>query len=103
MFAKFAHIKKTANEKIDYPRINVTAIWKDDLLRIAFSGICSYPFRSEQIESVLNNHIIGRDERAEEAIKMLSEPAHYDAEGSGKYRIFVLKNTLCQLLEDYKW
>lgn len=52
--ARYSHIKKTANEKIDYPLVSVAALWKDDNLRIAFSGLCSYPFRNEQIENALN-------------------------------------------------
>ncbi|MGI6240017.1 MAG: FAD binding domain-containing protein, partial [Christensenellales bacterium] len=31
--ARHAHIKKTAQEKIDYPLVNLTAIWKGDELR----------------------------------------------------------------------
>ena len=91
LYARFAHIKRTTNEKIDYPLINVTAIWKDDLLRIAFTGICSFPFRSEKIETVLNDHKISRDERVGKAVKMLPEPAHYDTEGSDKYRGFCIE------------
>lgn len=42
--ARHAHIKKTAHEKIDYPLVSVAAIWTDQGLRTAFSGVCSYPF-----------------------------------------------------------
>ena len=53
--ARHFHIKHTAQEKIDYPLISVAALVKEDFLRIAFSGVCAYPFRSQQIELVLNN------------------------------------------------
>ncbi|HWQ78633.1 MAG TPA: FAD binding domain-containing protein [Anaerovoracaceae bacterium] len=100
--ARHAHIKRTANEKIDYPLINITAIGKDDFLRVAFSGICSQPFRSEEIESVLNDRAVPCDKRAETAAGLLPEPAYGDARGSGEYRIFALKNTLRALLEDWE-
>jgi CO/xanthine dehydrogenase FAD-binding subunit len=100
--ARHAHIKHTTNEKIDYPLVNVSAIWKDDVIRSAFSGVCSYPFRNDEIESVLNDRKISCQIRAERAVNLLPEPAYHDVEGSGEYRSFVLKNTLNALLEDWE-
>lgn len=97
--ARYSHIKKTANEKIDYPLISVSALWKDENIRIGFSGLCSYPFRSEQIENALNDLTKPVEERVKQAVGLLPIPAHADAEGSGEYRIFVLRNTLHELLE----
>jgi CO/xanthine dehydrogenase FAD-binding subunit len=100
--ARNSHVKKTANEKIDYPLVSVAALWKDDYLRIAFSGICSFPFRSEQMENVLNERTKPIKERIEQAVGLLPEPAYTDVEGSGEYRLFVLENTLSELLEDWE-
>lgn len=100
--ARYAHIKKTANEKIDYPLVSIAAIWKENNLRIAFSGICSFPFRNEQIETVLNDRTKSCSERAEAAAGLLPEVAYSDAQGSGEYRLFVLINTLQELLEDWE-
>ncbi len=100
--ARYAHIKKTANEKIDYPLVSIAAIWKDNNLRVAFSGICSYPFRSEQIEAVLNDRTKSCQERAERAAELLPEAVYSDVEGSDEYRLFVFKNTLQELLEDWE-
>lgn len=100
--ARHAHIKKTTQEKIDYPLVNVTAIWKGDVLRTAFSGVCSRPFRSSQIEKVLNDHRLTPEMRAEKAVGFLPEPAYSDVEGSSGYRAFVLRNTLCELLEAWQ-
>ena len=99
--ARYSHIKKTANEKIDYPLVSVAALWKDDTLRIPFSGVSSYPFRSEQIEYVLNARTEPMEERIKQAVGLLPEPASTDAEGSGEYRFFVLENALSELLEDW--
>ena len=100
--ARHAHIKKTAQEKIDYPLVNVTAIWKEDVLRAAFSGICSRPFRSRRVEAVLNDRGLPPEIRAEKAAGLLPEPPYHDVEGSGEYRAFVFKNTLCELLEAWQ-
>ncbi len=102
MHARCAHIKKTTNEKIDYPLVNVTAIWQNDYLRTAFSGICSRPFRSQQMELVFNDPTLSAKERAKKAVNLLPEPAYGDVESSGSYRIFVLEYTLCTLLEEWE-
>jgi CO/xanthine dehydrogenase FAD-binding subunit len=100
--ARCFHMKKTANEKIDYPLVSVAAIQKDNYLRVALSGVCSCPYRNEQMEAVLNGRAKSREERAKTAAGLLSETVYSDAEGSGEYRIFVLKNTLQELLEDWE-
>jgi len=98
----YAHIKRTAQEKIDYPLVTVTALRKDGALRAAFSGLCPYPFRSGQLEAVLNDRALSCRERAEQAAGLLPEPALINVEGSGAYRLFVLKNTLTALLEGWE-
>lgn len=100
--ARHAHIKKTTQEKIDYPLVNVTALWKNQALRVAFSGICSHPFRSLAIEAVLNDTSYTVNERIEKAAELLPEPPYHDVEGSGDYRLFVWKNTLRELLEAWQ-
>lgn len=96
--APYAHIKKAANEKIDYPVVSVAALQKDGLVRAAFSGICPYPFRSEAIEAVLNDDALSKGERAKKACGLLPQPPVCDAEASGEYRLFVFKNTISELL-----
>lgn len=101
--ASYSHVKKTANEKIDYPLVSLAAIIKDNQLRVAFSGVCSYPFRSNQIEAALNDQTASFSDRVERAAVLLPENAYSDAEGSGEYRTFVFKNALLKLLEDWKY
>ncbi len=100
--ARHAHIKHTANEMIDYPLVNVTALWKEHSLRIAFSGLASAPFRDKQIERILNEHRIPITKRVKDAADLLPEPPRSDVKGSGEYRMFVFKNTLRALLEEYE-
>jgi CO/xanthine dehydrogenase FAD-binding subunit len=100
--APYAHIKKAANEKIDYPLVSMAALKKDGVLRSAFSGICPYPFRSAEIEAALNDKALSLTERAEKAAELLPAPPVCDAEASGEYRLFVFKNTICELLEGFE-
>ena len=100
--APHVHSKHTANEKIDYPLVNVTALWKNDVLRVAFSGICSYPFRSEEVEAILNERTVPIQQRVDTAVTRIPDMPLTDVEGSGAYRLFILKNTLSTLLEDWE-
>ncbi|MHC1696395.1 MAG: xanthine dehydrogenase family protein subunit M [Eubacteriales bacterium] len=100
--ARHAHIKKTAVEKIDYPLVSVSAIWKDGALRVAFSGLCAYPFRSTEIEDALNDASLTVSERADRAARLLPAPVLSDAEGSGEYRRFVMISTITELLEGWE-
>lgn len=100
--ARHFHIKKTTNEKIDYPLVSVAAICKNDHLRAGFSGICAYPFRSEAIEAAINDRAKSVLERVALAAALLPEPPRTDVEGTGEYRLFVWKNTLSALLEEWE-
>ena len=100
--ARHFHAKKTANEKIDYPLVSLCALFRGDYLCAAFSGVCPFPFRSGQIEAVLNDRSLPPEVRAEKALKLLPSQPHSDVEASGAYRLFVLKNTLTALLEDWE-
>ncbi len=94
------HVKRTTNEKIDYPLVSMSAILKDNYLRAAFSGLCSYPFRSPEMEAVLNDSSLSCTVRGEGASGLLPEPAYEDVEGSGEYRRFVFRNMVTTLLEE---
>lgn len=100
--ARHAHIKKTANEKIDYPLLSLAAIQHENKIRAAFSGICPHPFRSKEIEYLLNDNKISFSQRAEAAADLLPDTVYSDAQSSREYRLFVLKNTLLELLEGFQ-
>lgn len=95
----FVHVKKTKNEKIDYPLISIAAIKKDNSIRFASSGVCPFPFRSSQVEECLNAKDDPLEVRAANAIKCLPSPILNDLSGTSSYRKFVLMNTLISTLE----
>lgn len=92
--APFASIKKRRQWKTGYPLITVAALKVDGRIRIAISGLTSFPFRSPQMEEILNNSELAIDERIARAIHEIKVPPLHDSEGSFEYRMFVLKNTL---------
>jgi len=95
----YAHIKRTFNEKIGYPAVTAVALKMEGCIRIAFSGICSHPFRSPQIEQAVNDRSIEPKARAEAAASLLPEPPHSDCEGSGAYRRHLLQMVAQEIIE----
>jgi CO/xanthine dehydrogenase FAD-binding subunit len=93
----YFHIKKTKNEKIDYPLITLAALLYEGQVRLAFSGLCEYPFRSKKIESAWNEAGLQKEARVHELINRLPGSVLNDISGSDQYRLFVLKTTLLNL------
>lgn len=96
------HVKRTKNEKIDYPLITIAALKNNDKINIAFSGICEYPFRSSKIEQILNNKIMPEYKKMNEIIKNIPGKLQNDLSGSSEYRKFMLHTMLCEVLEGFK-
>lgn len=85
-------------DKIGYPVVSAAGLKRDNLIRVALSGVCSFPFRSAEVETALNEPGTS-EERIQKALDNLPAPIIDDLEGSAGYRAFVLKNTLRKLLE----
>ncbi|MBZ9686852.1 FAD binding domain-containing protein [Clostridium estertheticum] len=92
-------IKKTKQEKIDYPLISMAALKKNNNIQMAFSGVCAYPFRSIEMEEYINNKTVSKEKRIEQAISHLPAPIFGNIQGSSEYKKFVLKNLLDYTLE----
>lgn len=95
----YVSVKRRRQWDIGYPLITVAAIKNDNEIRVAFSGLCSFPFRSQQIEQSLNNRQISRQSRIDQVINDIPAPILDDVHGSAEYRLFVLKNTLNNVLD----
>lgn len=95
----FFHVKKTKNEKIDYPLITAEGLKKDGLIRIAFSGLAPYPFRDIGVEKILNDMALNFEQRANKIVDALSGIILNDLSSSADYRKYVLKNTIINILE----
>lgn len=87
----YYHIKKTKQEKIDYPLVTVASIKVKEQLRIAFSGLCSLPFKIN----------IGIGDNVNNIMENLPFPIINDMLGSAEYRGFVTKNILTEINGKY--
>ena len=95
----FVSIKKRRQWNTGYPLITVAALKVKGLIRVAVSGLTTFPFRSTQMEEKLNDREMSWDQRIDQAIHTLQVPPLDDTEGSSRYRLFVLKNTLHDVLQ----
>lgn len=98
----FISLKKTKSTKVGYPVVSIAAIIKDQKLRTAFSGVCDYPFRSKEIENIINDSSLSQEDRVLQAMKQLPSSIVHDIQASAEYREFVLKNTLSEMMAALK-
>ena len=96
----YVSLKRTKFSKVGYPVVSVAAIVKDNRIRVAFSGVCDYPFRSDKIETIVNDTSLPVNERIEKAVAHLPSVIIDDIQGSREYRAFVLKNVLLDTMKE---
>jgi len=90
--------KKTKIDRIDYPLITMAALKKEETIRISFSGLCEYPFRSPELEEVVNDRNLSPEERASRSLNQIPGPVMDDINGSSEYRKFVLQNLIADAI-----
>ncbi len=94
------HVKRTRNEKIDYPLITLVALVEQGKINIAFSGLCDFPFRSKLLEDILNDKSLPKDERINMLIQNIPYKILDNLEGSSEYRKFMLHTMIDETLEN---
>ncbi|GAA0135358.1 FAD binding domain-containing protein [Paenibacillus sp. YSY-4.3] len=99
LWLPFVHFKKREIGNVGYPLVTVAALRKNDEIRTAYSGVCSFPFRSAEIEQALNDSSLPLVARIELAIGKLPAPLLDNVEGSPSYRKFVLKQTMADVVD----
>lgn len=87
-------VKKTKDSRINYPLVSVAMLKQDGHLRLAISGLCPFPFRSQQMEEELSDTDHVEQERVTRALTHLPAPAVDDLEASADYRQYLLSSIL---------
>ncbi|WP_027624942.1 FAD binding domain-containing protein [Clostridium lundense] len=95
----YLHVKRTKSDKIDYPLITLAALKDNNRINIAFSGVCSYPFRSSLIEDYLNDKSLPANEKINNAINNIPDSILSDLAGSDSFRKFMLQRMLTEVLD----
>jgi len=96
----YNHVKKTKMDKIDYPLISMAANKKDGKIQAAVSGAGDMPIWLSS--KALNNTSISEEERISEITRQIGGLIISDIHGSREYRMFVLRNILSQMFENFK-
>lgn len=97
--APFVHMKRRKIGDVGYPIVTVVAIRWGGQIRVAFSGVTDFPFRSLSIEEALNRDNASREARVENALqRILQGEILDDYEASRAYRLFVLRDMLSKVL-----
>ncbi|MFC5451217.1 FAD binding domain-containing protein [Paenibacillus aestuarii] len=91
-------VKRTKIEYIDYPVVRICAMNTGGWMRFAFGGVSAVPFRSQQIDEVLNDRSLSPEMRIDNVIRRWPVPVLDDMLASADYRRFVLRNTLSDTL-----
>ncbi|RXJ00689.1 xanthine dehydrogenase [Anaerobacillus alkaliphilus] len=94
----YVSIKRRKQWDTGYPVVTVAAIRVGQEIRVAFSGLSPFPFRSKELEIALNDNSIAAEQRVETAITTLTEPIVSDTEASAEYKLFVMKNVLLDVI-----
>ncbi|WP_027092561.1 FAD binding domain-containing protein [Cohnella thermotolerans] len=85
----YASVKKRKASAIEYPIVTVAALATGSGIRFAFSGLCDFPFRSAEMERILNRRELPAGERIRQAAARLPAPVIGDIKASAEYRKWV--------------
>lgn len=96
--APFISIKRRQQWETGYPLITIAGIAINNRVRVAISGLCPFPFRSLEVEELLNDRQSSVEERIRKAVEILPQPILDDVEGSADYRLFVLRNLMFDVM-----
>lgn len=94
----YVFIKRTKQSKIGYPVVSAAALIKDEGIHFSFSGVCSYPFHSKQIDKILNDQLLVTEVRVKKAMENLPAAIVDDVNGSMKYREYVMEQIIREIL-----
>lgn len=96
------HVKRTKEDKINYPLVTLCAMQVDGQVRVAFSSLCAFPFRSLSMEGILNDRSRQVSDRTALAIADVPAPIADNLEGSAAYRAFVAKHLLADVINTWE-
>lgn len=96
----YVNKRKEKQGEIDYPLFHLVALKADGHIRASFSGICPYPFRSLEVEKILNNSFISFEERANYALEALPASIRNDMYASHDFREFLLRDAIINTLRE---
>ncbi len=95
----YYHFRRTPQSSINYPVLSMACLSNEGKMNVAFSGLCSYPFRSLKIEKVLNESI-PFSEKFNKITHLIPANIADNFTASREYRLFVFEQALKELMEE---
>lgn len=90
----YVHVKKTRQDKINYPLVTICALRDGEKIGVAFSGVTNYPFRGCNMETALNDRTQSLPDRVAQALELMPAEILNDLEGSADFRRFIIESLL---------
>ncbi|MFB0830553.1 xanthine dehydrogenase family protein subunit M [Brevibacillus laterosporus] len=94
--------KRTKIDRIGYPIVSLAAIHNQGEIQVAFSGICTFPFRSKEVERALNDQTLSLEDRVRSAIHKFPEAIMADHHASASFREFIVHNLILDTIESFE-
>jgi CO/xanthine dehydrogenase FAD-binding subunit len=95
----FRHFRRERSGRTDYPLLTACLLSAEGRLRLAVSGVATYPLRPAPAEQALNAKGLPPVERARRAVQTLAGEIREDFRASAKYRKFLLELGLVEAVE----
>lgn len=93
-------IRKVKYGDVDYPLFHIAALKDNGRVKYSFAGICAFPFRSIEMEEVLNDPSIEIKDRASQIIELMPSNIIDDIYASREFRQYLFENSLVEIMEE---
>ena len=84
--APWHHVRRVKGTRTDYPIVSLSMAQVDGGLRMAASGVCSFPFRGDDINATVSETSRPASKRAERVLEQLPAEVRSDQRASAEYR-----------------
>jgi CO/xanthine dehydrogenase FAD-binding subunit len=91
--------RKTKHSRIDYPIASAAFLKDKEQIRMAIGGVSEFPFRSVELETMLNDTGTSTVVRAAQIVSNLPFPVANTHRASAEYRLMLLERMLVEALE----
>lgn len=91
--------RKVKQSEIDYPILHIAALKEDEKIKFALSSLCPFPFRSEDIEEILNDSSLSKADKIDEVVENIPVPINSNLRGGKEYKEMLFRNSLQACLD----
>lgn len=94
--------RKVKQSDTDYPIMHMAALNDNGNIKFALSSLCAFPFRNKEIENVLNDDSLTREEKIDQTIENFPVPINSNLRGGKEYKEMIFRNSLNDCLDQLR-